>query len=866
MYYRACFFYFTVSSMDGEAIMEKLFGEKFPRVKYVQPSPTSYRLRRRVKELYKTVQKFKARKMTRKESKKAALDYIHAALNPVQSAFLCSVIENASRKARGRRYSLEAKAIAMSLFLFDPRAYKNLRELLKALPSQSLLRSMLDKNPVEEGFQPFVFEALKFATSMFDERSRFVSLSWDGINLNPALNYVEQNNKDGKGSIDGFIGGLDHSTKEPASEAVVLMVRSIFGDFKQPLAYFNFDPHLSASKLEPIINRAIEELQNCGLIVKTLVCDQASEHQSLFGKIFKVSPEKPYIVRNDCKIFCMFDPPHLLKSVKANLKLHIAQVGENKELVSWKHIIDFYEADSSNLTRIAPKLFDNHIYGTSITNMNVPMAAQVMSRTVAGGIREYVKQGVLHPSALATAELLELFNDVFDSTNSRMKNAYEGTLTSKEFPENVRDFVPPPPPPSEPPDEESQPSESMPTTRNPLLSPLSDTSLHLALWEKAEKYIKTIRFFNDKTGIFSRPPCLNGWLLTISSLRGLWEEMKTFGFKQMPTKYLNQDFIENFFSQVRYRNGHSDVTPQEFRIIFKFLLHQHIMDPSRGKNTNCAVDGGKFLFLMQNSVHKKLIPASKDVSGENEEDIAADDVPDLSADVPVLEVPGVEEPDQVVVPETTEQEYKPEAHPGDVKFSSYLARRIVLHAMECSACQALYTSKEMQPQHSILENIANKDSCYKFVASSAKMQLFVHNAVIAFDSTLKKSFGERNLGHLIAEAIKNCSGFDLLKGCPAHRATVPLFFLKTFVRAMMRYRMKLQKAGLSAYIIAARERKKKASLAASGAKQQKLFSLVGADGNLEAPGTSNRYEAFFLHCNNCFASTHRVAFIIFFTF
>jgi Transposase protein len=813
--------------MNKEGVLNHLFGKKFGRMKYSRPSRTAYLLRKRVKDLHQTVQKLKSRKLTRKESQKVALDYIKVALDPVQAAFLCSVVENATKKPRGRRYNKEAKAIALSLFLFDPRAYKNLREILKALPSPSLLRKMLDNNPVEEGFLPFVFDALKFATCQFDELSKYVNLSWDGINLNNGMHYVEQNNKDGKGSINGFIGGLDHATKEPASQAVVLMVRSIFGDFKQPIAYFNFDPHFSASKLEPIIKEAIMKLENCGLIVKTLVCDQAGEHRALYNGSFNVSPEKPYIMseqNKDCKIYCMYDPPHLLKSVKSNLKRHVAMVGANQTLVTWKDIIDFYEADTKNLTRIAPKLGENHVYGKPVTNMNVAMAAQVFSRTVAGGIKEYVKLKILRPQATDTAEFCEMFNDIFDTCNSRLKNGDE-ILDKGEFPECVRDFVPPPPNEHE---GDTEKIDSTPTTRSPYLNPLSDTSLHLQLWERAEEYIKSIKFFNEDTGALSRPPCLNGWLLTISSLRSLWNEMKTLGIKKMPTKYLNQDFVENFFSQVRYRNGHSQVSCKQFRIIFKFLLHQHIMDPSRGKNTNCTIDSGKFLFLMQDAVHHKLLPASKNLCAPAEEDVDSAE-PDLSDVLPALDIS-----DEVPV-EVAQEDYVPEDHPGDVKFSSYLARRLCLFSSQCIMCKKLYTSDDKQSQHSILDNTESKESRYKFIASTREMQIFVHNAVAVFDQTLRAQYGDKNLGRLIAEAVRNCKGFDLLTACSVHQSTIPAFFLQTFIRAMMRYRMKLQKDGLSAYIVAARERFKTSSLASSYANKSKLFCMDG----LEVP-KSNR--------------------------
>lgn len=307
------------------------------------------------------------------------------------------------------------------------------------------------------------------------------------------------------------MGGLDNASGHPASEAVVLMVRSIFGDFKQPLAYFNFDKKMTAQKLKPVIEEAISKLQEAGLTVKTLVCDQAAEHQALYSHLFKVTADEPYIHygpdETKSKIYCLFDPPHLLKSIKANLRKHVALVGDNSDIISWASIIEFYEADSKNESRIAPKLTYNHIYGAPVTNMNVPMAAQVFSRTVSGGIRDFVSDGIMDPSTLPMADTCLLLNDLFDSCNSRLPKNNGDKLNNECPTEGVRDFRPP----------------ETPTTRNPLKEPVSDGSLHMEVWRKAEKLIKTIRFFHADDGVLRRPPCVNNWLVTINALRSLWQ-------------------------------------------------------------------------------------------------------------------------------------------------------------------------------------------------------------------------------------------------------------------------------------------------------------------------------------------------------
>jgi hypothetical protein len=504
-----------------------------------------YKLRRLVTSLEETARKLKFKKLSRRQAKEAAMDYIQGVLTPIQYEVVKCLLENNQKRSRGRRYSKKLKIICLGIYLFDPRAYSNLRRILVALPCENTLRDMLGENKVEEGFLPFVFQALKCTVADFDKWSKYVILSWDAINLTPELHYIPQGE-------DGFLGGLDPISKQPATQANVLMVRSIFGDFKLPVAYFLNDPKLNTKKVEKVVVDAIDHLNETGLVVKGLVCDQFGAHQSLFNKIFKVSPEKPYFTRegSDEKIFCFFDPPHLLKSVKNNLKKTIAvfedEEGE-EQIASWKHIIDFYKYDTTKITRVAPKLTNAHIYGSAVTNMNVPMAAQILSRTVAGGIEHAVGLRVLKQEAIGTAKLCRLFNDLFDSCNAKLPKRV--TSANGSFPtDGIRDFVPPPPPPDPTSCETELP---LPPSRRPYKLAVTENSLHHELWDRAEKFIKTLKFLRKKDGKFIQVPCLHGWLLTISSLRQLWQEMHSLGCNSMPTGTINQDFVENFFSQVR---------------------------------------------------------------------------------------------------------------------------------------------------------------------------------------------------------------------------------------------------------------------------------------------------------------------------
>lgn len=66
----------------------------------------------------------------------------------------------------------------------------------------------------------------------------------------------------------------------------------------------------------------IQKLFEVGLIVKCLICDQETRNIGLMKK-YKITKENPFIeffIGDDtCKVYLIFDPPHLIKSFRNNL-------------------------------------------------------------------------------------------------------------------------------------------------------------------------------------------------------------------------------------------------------------------------------------------------------------------------------------------------------------------------------------------------------------------------------------------------------------------------------------------------------------------------------------------------------------------
>ena len=132
-----------------------------------------------------------------------------------------------------------------------------------------------------------------------------------------------------------------------------------------------------------------------------------------------------YFMHIGHKVYVFSDPPHLVKNVRNNLKKHGFNVDGN--LVQWKHIEDFYLADSKLPIRMAPKLTSKHIELRPFASLSVKLATKVVSDSVAAGITTMVNLGALPEDAQHTAGFVgrmdRMFTAVFVEWMDRMFTA-----------------------------------------------------------------------------------------------------------------------------------------------------------------------------------------------------------------------------------------------------------------------------------------------------------------------------------------------------------------------------------------------------------------------------------------------------------
>ena len=132
----------------------------------------------------------------------------------------------------------------------------------------------------------------------------------------------------------------------------------------------------------------------------------------------------------------MYDPPHLLKSIRNNLKAtgYINQL--NGKFVMWKWVVQTYNKDSpSGLLKMLPKINDMHIDLPPFKNMSVKLAAQVLSHSMGAAMSAMIHLDEISNDAATTATFLKTLDTLFDIFNSKFFD------TAKEFhrPINIGD-------------------------------------------------------------------------------------------------------------------------------------------------------------------------------------------------------------------------------------------------------------------------------------------------------------------------------------------------------------------------------------------------------------------------------------------
>lgn len=404
----------------------------------------------------------------------------------------------------------EEKQLSLEIYYRSPGCYKNLIKLGFCLPHPSTIKLWSSFLCMRPGFNNTIVQAMKEKASQMTDSEKKSVIVFDEISLKKGLAYSQ--NLDIMEGYEDFGDIEPRRTEKPAKYALVFLIRGLESNYKMPMAYFLSSTAVSGSTLSQLLRQCLSVSENCGLDIKAVVCDQATTNQSLC-KTFKVSPEYPFFLVGEKKIYFIFDIVHLIKNIRNRLRE--APFIIDSTLVKWSDIRDAYYIDKNlKKSRCLGHLSEKHVNPNNFEKMTVYLATQIFSHRTSTGIKTMREMGELRSeTALNTAEFLMNVNNIFDILNSK----YE-------------------------------------TASNPYKRALSkDNLLGIEVLQKAREQIKSWRVDTSTTDrrIHSIPPCFTGLQVTINAVIQLWGDLSQLGSKYLLTSRLNQDCLENCFSEIR---------------------------------------------------------------------------------------------------------------------------------------------------------------------------------------------------------------------------------------------------------------------------------------------------------------------------
>lgn len=464
-----------------------------------------------------------------------------------------------------RRFSDDFKDIALSIFYHSPKTYRFLKTII-TLPSVKTLRTYQNKFPVYTGFNETVLANLKECFEKAPLKDRAVSIMIDEISLTAEIHYDR--------GTDKFIGLVDDGTSRlpiPATSALVVMVTWLNKTMKQVVGYWLLGGKANSDRTHNVILDAVDKVSETGLIVKSVICDQGPRNQG-FVKKMNITVEKPYFERKNHKIFFIFDPPHLIKSMRNNvMKKTLKYKGG---YVYWTVLEKVFKLSRARPLNLIPKISEKHFDMSShFSKMKVSLATQVFSESMYTALLVYK---TMFPTEFPekddkTLDFIKDIDKLFDCMNSSL---------------------------------------SRPTVPNKLNFAISENSGHADFMLSMLETLQSAKFVDTK-----QPPCLKGLKLSTNAVLQLAEDLRTnYDIPLTHTRRLNQDPLENLFAVVRQQHGCSvNPSPRQFEGGMRQIFILNLSKISA--KTNCENDCNKTFAKLSKL---KTLPVQKIAEPEME--------------------------------------------------------------------------------------------------------------------------------------------------------------------------------------------------------------------------------------------------------
>lgn len=189
-------------------------------------------------------------------------------INKTTLEFIESQIGNQQKKCNGRRYKLNDKIFALSIYKTSPKAYRFLSKVF-ALTCENTLNMLLEKIPFKPGINIHIEENIKYQTQQLKPIDRTCIIMFDEMALEPGLKYDKKND---------ILFDFEHFgksvTNKYADHVLVFMLKGISRKWKQPYAYYFCQGTTKTLQLIYCIKDVTKSVLRTGLNLVASVCDK----------------------------------------------------------------------------------------------------------------------------------------------------------------------------------------------------------------------------------------------------------------------------------------------------------------------------------------------------------------------------------------------------------------------------------------------------------------------------------------------------------------------------------------------------------------------------------------------------------------
>lgn len=451
---------------------------------------------------------------------------------------------------------------ALTLNFYSPRAYKYIREkFCNHLPHKSTLKKWYANSSASD--EPGLCEqSIDILSGKVKELKAagiqpICSLIFDEMAIKKHLQWSK--------SKKMFLGQITYGFRPEnlalpiANNALVFMLNGINFDMTLPISYY-FINSLKTHEKVVLLTKTITTVIKCGVRVLSVTFDGLATNFTMcesLGASFDINNLKPYFVLpgNDCKIYVILDPSHVLKLARNTIGNNKVLVDADNSKIKWKYFEDLETMRIEKDFAHVHKLTKMHIqYGNH--KMKVRIASETLSNSVAISMQYLQDKGhAKFSNSSATIKFVRFINHGFDIMNTK---GYENMETC-----NISNNV----------------------FKN-AINPQNKEEIFAFLHELVD-YLKQIKFKNGELVINSKTrTAFRGLIINASNFESIYEEcVESSLINFLPTFRFSQDHLESFFGRIRSLPGCNDnPTVEQFGAGFKKIVVCNEIQCSEGSN------------------------------------------------------------------------------------------------------------------------------------------------------------------------------------------------------------------------------------------------------------------------------------------